>query len=368
MDHTDICVVGGGPAGLAAAIAARRKGFRVAVVEAARPPIDKACGEGIMPDGLAALREIGVPVRLEHGAPFRGLRFVDGAYSASALFAGEPGIGLRRTALHELLAEHAAASGVALHWGTPVRGLAPGRVDFGRRTLRCRWIVGADGERSLVRRWAGLDAGRRTSRRVGFRCHFAIEPWSDHVEVYWGERGQWYVTPVGPRELCVAFVTRDPRLRFPAALAACPALTRHLAGAHPLADVRGAVSVSRRLHAVQRGAVALVGDASGSVDAITGEGLCLAFRQALALAAALAADDLSAYQTTHRRIARLPAWMARLMLLLDRHPALRRRIMRALSSDPALFPRLAAIHTGALAPGAFGVGGALSLGWQLLTG
>jgi 2-polyprenyl-6-methoxyphenol hydroxylase-like FAD-dependent oxidoreductase len=60
VPDTDVLVIGGGPAGLAAAIAARRKGFSVAVVDAAVPPIDKACGEGLMPDALSALAELGI--------------------------------------------------------------------------------------------------------------------------------------------------------------------------------------------------------------------------------------------------------------------------------------------------------------------
>src|ERR1022692_2180287 len=60
MQPTDLFVIGGGPAGLAAAIAARLKGLNVTLADGARPPIDKACGEGLMPDGLAALRSLGV--------------------------------------------------------------------------------------------------------------------------------------------------------------------------------------------------------------------------------------------------------------------------------------------------------------------
>jgi len=58
--ETDVFVIGGGPAGLAAAIAARRAGFDVVVADRSQPPIDKACGEGLMPDGLSALQRLGV--------------------------------------------------------------------------------------------------------------------------------------------------------------------------------------------------------------------------------------------------------------------------------------------------------------------
>ncbi len=113
--------------------------------------------------------------------------------------------------------------------------------------------------------------------------------------------------------------------------------------------------------------LALIGEASGSVDAITGEGLTMAFEQALALAEALAAGDLRLYQAAHRRIVRLPHFMARLMLGMDRHAAFRERVFRAFSAEPSLFARLLAIHVGDLSPISLGVRGTVSLGWRLLT-
>src|ERR1022692_3090216 len=77
MQPTDLFVIGGGPAGLAAAIAARLKGLTVTLADGARPPIDKACGEGLMPDGLAALRSLGVTLDAADAQPFRGIRFID---------------------------------------------------------------------------------------------------------------------------------------------------------------------------------------------------------------------------------------------------------------------------------------------------
>src|SRR5436309_2237554 len=59
VEETDVFVIGGGPAGLAAAIATRRKGFRVTVADGSEPPIDKACGEGLLTDTAIAFRELG---------------------------------------------------------------------------------------------------------------------------------------------------------------------------------------------------------------------------------------------------------------------------------------------------------------------
>jgi flavin-dependent dehydrogenase len=123
--------------------------------------------------------------------------------------------------------------------------------------------------------------------------------------------------------------------------------------------------MTQKLKSVYRGRVALIGDASGSVDAITGEGLSLGFRQALALAEALADGDLRRYQDAHRRLARRPAFMGRLMLLLDGRTALRERALRALASDAKVFSRLLAVHVGAASSPRLAAAGAL-LGWRFV--
>src|SRR5438046_5305730 len=102
--QTEVLVIGGGPAGLAAAIAARVKGFDVTVVDAAQPPIDKACGEGILPAGVEALRRLGIQVSPTDGIPFRGVRLLSDGTAVTASFESSPGLAVRRTRLHEILA------------------------------------------------------------------------------------------------------------------------------------------------------------------------------------------------------------------------------------------------------------------------
>ena len=114
--RTDVLVIGGGPAGLAAAIAVRLKGFDVTVIDASRPPIDKACGEGIPPGGVDVLRQLGVRISAEDALPFRGIRFLDGDTSIEASYPFGPGLALRRTRLHQILTDRAAELGVRLLW------------------------------------------------------------------------------------------------------------------------------------------------------------------------------------------------------------------------------------------------------------
>jgi flavin-dependent dehydrogenase len=112
--------------------------------------------------------------------------------------------------------------------------------------------------------------------------------------------------------------------------------------------------------------VALVGDASGSVDAITGLGLSLAFQQANFLAEALERGNLAHYESAHRKIAFMPALMSRLMLLMDRNAWVRRRAIRLFEDKPGVFSKLLSVHTGALPLSSLSVGEMIDFGWKLL--
>jgi menaquinone-9 beta-reductase len=393
--ETDVCIIGGGPAGLACAIAATLRGLRVQVIDARQPPIDKACGEGLMPDTLAALARLGVHLDETTGHPFHGIRFLnadpaadpaDTTLAAQASFPETPGRGVSRLLLHQHLLDRATALGVRFHWQTHVASLeqrteqgteqgTEQRTEQGtaitlhtsRGPLQTRFLVGADGHQSRVRTWAGLDRGSLSARRIGLRQHFAVAPWTSFVEVHWSAHGQAYVTPVSPHEVCVAFIARHKFPSLTAALASFPQLQAHLASALPSDAPRGSITLSRKLHRVIRGNIALIGDASGSVDAVTGEGLSLCFREALALADALAANDLSQYQRAHTAMSRLPHRMAAMLLLLDRSPRLRTLVFTRFARQPQLFRDLLQIHIGEKPLRLFGRSGLLATGLALLT-
>jgi menaquinone-9 beta-reductase len=395
MLSTDVLVAGGGPAGLATALALRKLGARVTVADSLKPPFDKTCGEGMMPDSLRELALLGVELNEADGAEFHGIRFVSEAglkgkaasgtktragaqdewqlHVATAPFPSGTGMGVRRLALHQRLREQAEQAGVTLRWDCHVQLQADGSVHCAGEPMRYGLLVGADGQGSRVRRWSGLDSGIVIHKRFGFRQHFAVAPWSPYVEMHWGPHSQAYVAPVSSDAVCVISMARNSQFRMAEVLQELPWLEARLRGGRPRLDAldaeRGGVMNTRRFHHVSRGRVTLVGDASGSVDAITGEGLAMGFRQALLLAECLADGEveqgLAQYDRLHAQILQLPHVMARAMLLMDRSAILRDRTMRILAAEPKLFAGMLGVHVGAEPLFGFVARRGAELAWRL---
>jgi flavin-dependent dehydrogenase len=328
----DLLIVGGGPGGLATALHARRQGLSVIVAEPRDTPIDKACGEGLMPGGLAELASLGVdPV----GMPLRGIAYLSEHRRAEADFRSGPGRGVRRTTLHATLASRAKEQDT--EWistrVTTVEQDAHGVTAAGVRT---KWLVAADGLHSTVRRAVGIDAVAGTPRRYGVRWHYRVPAWSEFVEVHWSRWGEAYVTPVEPDLVGVAILSRQrPELAW------FPRLAHHLHGASrgrargcgPMRQV-----VSRRV----AGRVLLVGDAAGYEDALTGEGVSLAVKQAGAAVAAIVNERPLAYERSWHQVTRDYRLLTRGLVLATVPPVTRRGIVPACTVLPGVFKQ--AVH------------------------
>ena len=296
---SDVIVAGGGPVGLAAAIEARLAGLSAVVVEPRAGEIDKACGEGLMPGALPLLQRLGVDPA---GMPLRGVSYRTTGRHADHRFVSGAGRGVRRIELQSALHSRAVELGVSFVDGK-VGSIAQDPSSVTAAGMRARWLFGCDGLHSTVRREIGvqLEAPRR-GRRFGVRQHFAVEPWTDLIEVHWSGGVEAYVTPVAPDTVGIAMLG-GRGIDFRRALAGIPELAFLLDEA-PASALRGAGPLRQRTSRRHRGRVLLVGDASGYVDAITGEGLRLGFAQARAAVTAVAQGRPGQYEEEWTRITR----------------------------------------------------------------
>ncbi len=325
----DLLVVGGGPGGLATALHARRQGLSVIVAEPREAPIDKACGEGLMPGGLTELASLGVdPV----GMPLRGIAYLSEHRRAEARFSAQPGRGVRRTTLHAALAARAKEQDT--EWvSTRVTSVDQDAAGVTAAGVRAKWMVAADGLHSAMRRVVGINAVAGQPRRYGVRWHFSVPAWSEFVEVHWSPWGEAYVTPVEPDLVGVAILSRHkPDLAW------FPRLAEQLRGAPP-GQPRGCGPLRRVVSHRVAGRVLLVGDAAGYEDALTGEGISLAVKQAGAAVTAIIDEAPLSYEAAWHHITRNYRLLTRALVLATTPRLGRRAVVPAASLLPGVFGR-----------------------------
>jgi flavin-dependent dehydrogenase len=327
----DLLVGGGGPAGLVTALYGAQAGLDVVVVERRKGVLDKACGEGLMPHALRHLTRLGVT---PHGRSLGGISYVDGEHRVDARFRGETGLGVRRTVLHAALREAADAAGVRfVH--ADIGDVTQDATSVRAGELTAGYLAAADGLHSSIRSAMGLSSRTRGPRRWGIRRHVRIAPWTDSVEVHWAPGAEAYVTPVADDCVGIA-VLSSTRGGFDHHLDEFPALRDRVHG-RPHGQDRAAGPLRQRARSRTAGRVLLVGDAAGYVDALTGEGLGLAFGAAELLVNCVIADRPGDYDRQWRRETRRYRALTSALVMAVGHASVRTRIVPAAAALPGVF-------------------------------
>lgn len=389
-ERREVLIVGGGPAGSAAAILFARAGHDVLLIDSARFPRDKVCGESVSPGAWAALDALGLSDDVRRLAP-QAIHGMTLTAPGGTSFRGEyrdaarPGFAIRRRAFDDALLNAAARAGAEvrqglravelLRDGDAVAGVAAEDRAGLRTPLRARLVITADGRRSLIARRLGLLREHPRLRKYAVRGYWdglqGLGPWGElHVT-----RGAYCgVAPLGPRRGNVAFVV--DRRDMPAAagdlesfyrrtLARWPRLVERLAGATLSEPPRALGPLALEAREVWAPGTLLVGDAAGFFDPFTGEGITLALRSALwaaevgarALRTRTGPLDLRAYASLRRAATRDKFRLNRLLYEVLRRPAAADWLAARLANRQRLADRLVGIAGDFVpTPEAFGLG------------
>ncbi|MBI2932784.1 MAG: FAD-dependent monooxygenase [Planctomycetes bacterium] len=352
MVEFDVAIVGGSVAGAALAVELGAGGARVVLFDKARFPRRKACGEGLLPHGVEALRMMGLAD--PPGIPFAGLRYHAPSGEAAEVRFEDAGLGpglmVRREEFDAWLLDRARATpNVEVREGVEIETvhLGPDAVDVDG--VRVYYAVGADGMRSLFHRGGTFVRRHPRRERVGIAMRVRGVEVGDLVDVYLAEGGEAYVGPAGKGEASLA-VLLDHGVVFDEFVWRIPALK----GMQPTTPKLGASPLGSEVTPLVEGRVLLIGDAAGAPDPVTGEGMAMALQSVMpasaALQEALATREpaaLMAYERARRRLAEPSLRLARLILWMSRRSWAAERAMRRLQRDVSLFRRMVRYLCGA---------------------
>lgn len=372
-DVRDAIVVGGGPAGVAAAVFLRQYGHDVLLLDEARFPRDKVCGEGISPEAWRLLDRLGLKqsVQALRPHPLRGMTLVapDGTCFRGD-YRDRQGLAVRRLDFDHVLLQGARASGVEVQESCRVvdlvmeSGQVQGvTVDGGRgpETVRARLVVGADGRRSVVARRLGLLAEHPRFRKFAVRGYWeGMEGLEERGEMHVGGGGYCGIAPLSSTHANVAFVLDQGEMApaggdiegfYRSALERrWPRIAERLSRATLTEKPRAIGPLALVARRVSAPGLLLVGDAAGFYDPFTGEGVTLALRSA-ELASQVARQalqtaptgDLRPYERRRRAATDAKFRFNRLLQTVVAHPALANLVAHRLAGRPDLADRLVGI-------------------------
>ncbi len=339
-----LLVIGGGPAGASAAIAAARAGHQVRLVERTAAPSEPVCGQFLGPDATIALARLGLHPADLGAVPIDRLTLAHGRTQARVRLPFT-GWSLPRSVLDAALLEKAATAGATISRGRAVRAVARDgeawrvRLDDGAE-LQARQVVLASGKHGL------RGFARPAGGSVGVKLHLRLAAPLDATVLLPGS-GFYAGLQPGPdglANLCAAFAHTPPRdaADFLARVAAASALgARLLAGAVPAQARPGAIGGVPYgwMFAGPEDGVFRIGDQFAVVPSFCGDGVAMALTAGLALADGLATGPAAFHAALRRRLARPMRWAAPTAALFAHAPGL---LVRAAALLPGGVRRVAA--------------------------
>ena len=336
----DIAIAGGGPAGAACATLCAAAGLRTLLLEKARFPRDKVCGDCVNPGCLPVLEQLGVLPEILAAPHFTlssvTIRGANGHGISLPLphSAGPGEIGITRRLLDDILLRRAAAAGAEIHQETPIQSLCrePGgawRIQTPLRQFTTRRLIAADGRNSTIARLLGAAPAARRDR-IGLQAHLPAPPDLEQgIQLHILADGYCGIAPVGAGLANFCMVATAGRID------ALKSAISSRFGISPSQSWRSIAPLARAPIGPLRDGVLYIGDAARVVEPFTGEGIYYALHTATVAARHLIAGTVPQYPAAHSALYRRRLWINGLARAAVTHPRAGALLLRLLSSHPA---------------------------------
>lgn len=339
-----VVIVGGGPVGLMTAIQLHHQGIESVVLEKRSYPVDKVCGEGVMPLGSQILKDLGLlsKFKAEYFTFFSGIEYFENNKKTQTFeFNDRKGMAIRRVELSRVLREECRERRIEVlenteylsHEKTTNEVLVTYAQNGVEQRIKCLKLIAADGIHSSVLKDLKINTKKQSYRRMGLRWHVSCKPWSKYVQVYWGHGVEAYVTPVGPSQIEIALLY-FPQLhkgeKVEDLMNYFPFLQNKIKDLKLVSSVKGYGPFPRESEMNPHPYVHFVGDSFAFIDGITGDGISFGFLQAYLLAQEWGNRDKVTFFV--RKYFRTYKLMTKTLVLLSYFPKLRYFVNRLLPS------------------------------------
>lgn len=380
IDKTDVIVIGGGPAGCAAAIGLNRLGHRVVLCDQAKFPRDKVCGEFISPAADPILSRLGILDYIEALSPKRLKGVAISSYEGEEFaieYPYQPGMTERPTSLSvpryeldALLIEQVKRVGVDVREQNKiteflfeddcvigVRGWDENKTSF---SIHAPLVIDAGGRNSLSLKKFDLKEERVGKIKVALAAHWrGAQIADDYCYMHVSRPGYTGISSVGQDHANVVLVVdqvsmngRKPDRFYLDTVMNNRQRRQILQNSECIEPVRVVESLAFSVKPVPCGGLMLVGDAMGFIDPFTGEGIYLSLRSS-EIAVEVAAEALSnsnfskealkVYETKRKKEFDNKFLLSRVLQKLIYNPFFCDQVVRALRKDRNLAETLVGV-------------------------